>query len=341
METFKFLLKYIVWGFVLAISATITGVLVVKAWNGLLADSWDTLSADKWNELVSKVDGVNATWWNVWIGTSIPNAKLHVKADAPNGILLEVPESTYSSLVFITKLTDPWNWLTWKWRKLWINGNLASSPNKLTLQFMDNWIVSDKASITPDGKVGIGTSTPINKLDVAYYWPDFVSFIHNDSSAGDWLKVQAWPGVGWDKIVIGGFDGGWFEIFRVQSDGRVGIGTSTPAGMLDVNWSIFQRGGSLHADYVFEPEYVLETIEEHTEFMWENKHLKAVPKGVKDDEWQDIVEWGARNKGVLEELEKAHVYIDQLNNEIKDIKAENTILKWAVCLDHPELTVCE
>ena len=52
----------------------------------------------------------------------------------------------------------------------------------------------------------------------------------------------------------------------------MGIGTGDPQGALDVNGPILQRGGDLHADYVFEDDYPLESIEEHSESMWREKH---------------------------------------------------------------------
>ncbi|UCG26950.1 MAG: hypothetical protein JSV24_08205 [Bacteroidales bacterium] len=111
---------------------------------------------------------------------------------------------------------------------------------------------------------------------------------------------------------------GEFDNDLLVFNAMVGIGTTSPQGSLDVNGSIYQRGGVLHADYVFEDVYELESIEEHSEFMWLNKHLRAVPKAMKDKDGNDIVEWGARSRGILEELEKAHVYIDQLNSALKE-----------------------
>lgn len=108
----------------------------------------------------------------------------------------------------------------------------------------------------------------------------------------------------------------------IYVQGQVGIGTMTPQGKLDVNGSIYQRGGQLHADYVFNEDYRLESIEEHAQYMWENMHLKALPPIKKDENGQEIVEIGTYQKGILEELEKAHIYIEQLNEKIKTLESK-------------------
>ena len=116
----------------------------------------------------------------------------------------------------------------------------------------------------------------------------------------------------------------------ITEEGKVGIGTLFPRGTLDVNGPIYQRGAQLHADYVFEPDYPLETIEEHAAYMKKEKHLKAVPKATMDENGEEFVEYGARLRGMLEELEKAHLYIDQLNETIKQQNATMSRLSNAV-----------
>jgi len=107
-----------------------------------------------------------------------------------------------------------------------------------------------------------------------------------------------------------------------QLNGNVGIGTSTPLGKLDVNGTIYQRGSSLHSDYVFKPGYELESIEDHAEYMWREKHLQAIPKATVNEDGKQVIEVGANSKGILEELEKAHIYIEDLNKRIKILEAK-------------------
>lgn len=108
---------------------------------------------------------------------------------------------------------------------------------------------------------------------------------------------------------------------------RVGIGTANPAGALDahtldVNGAIYQRGSSLHADYVFDAAYELESIEEHSQLMWTNRHLPAIPPRTVDENGLEVIELGAHRRGLLEELEKAHIYIAQLHEVLTELRGQ-------------------
>jgi hypothetical protein len=178
-----------------------------------------------------------------------------------------------------------------------------------------------------NGNVGIGTENPTIKMHVKdSALGNFVTNIENTSttnSLGLAVETNSSDNSSAFRIMSAGSIN-----FYVLNTGDVGIGTTSPKGKLDVNGSIYQRGISLHADYVFQPGYQLESIKEHSEFMWKYKHLKAIPKAQVDKNGQEIVEVGSHRKGIVEELEKAHIYIEQLHKRIK--KLEVMIEKLAV-----------
>ena len=54
--------------------------------------------------------------------------------------------------------------------------------------------------------------------------------------------------------------------------------------------------------------------------MWKEKHLKAISKAKADENGKEIVEIGSHQKGIVEELEKAHIYIEQLHNRNNELE---------------------
>ena len=54
------------------------------------------------------------------------------------------------------------------------------------------------------------------------------------------------------------------------------------------------------------------------------KHFPAVPKATTDENGIEIVEVGSHRKGIVEELEKAHIYISQLEKKLNE---QNTLIQ--------------
>ncbi len=179
------------------------------------------------------------------------------------------------------------------------------------------------------GNIGIGVTDPTYKLHVMSTQNSdglvvsngdslVASIVYSGSTTAGELNLMY---KGSENIHISSNGSSYFN------GGNIGIGTSDPQGSLDVYGSIYQRGSQLYADYVFEPAYRLESIEEHRDYMLREKHLKAVPKAKKDSKGREIIEYGGHLKGMLEELEKAHIYISDLNELIKEQQKAITLLQ--------------
>ncbi len=107
--------------------------------------------------------------------------------------------------------------------------------------------------IAPDGKVGIGTSTPATTLHVKGS-AETMALIESSRTTGTWLRLlnTSTGGVGWNLISTGSgnsegagkllFHNGSFRV-AIDGSGNVGIGTSSPQARLHVNGSAFLTGG--------------------------------------------------------------------------------------------------
>jgi hypothetical protein len=216
----------------------------------------------------------------------------------------------------------------YKGAQKWLVGSehmaLEQPPQPPQFVIFDAEAAAYRMLIDESGNVGIGDSigseNPVYKLDVVGNRIRLRNSIATGAKSlsmrtdGSLIDLQAENADLFISAVSNNV------LLQTASGGNVGIGTATPNGKLDVNGSIYQRGGVLHADYVFEPGYKLESIEEHSDFMFNNKHLKAVPKAKADENGIEIVEVGSQRRGILEELEKAHIYIHQLSSQNKKLE---------------------
>ncbi len=200
--------------------------------------------------------------------------------------------------------------------------NLSSETKVHVRTASDNFGILIDSEGTSGSEIGLHTANSkyASLVKNAYYdfgWKRF------DANSGAFLQEITPAGDVRFRVAASGANPiTWTDVVAMTQSGNVGIGTTSPAGKLDVNGSIYQRGGLLHADYVFEPNYKLETIEQHSELMWQDKHLPAIPKVQVGDDGQEIIEIGTHQRGIVEELEKAHIYIEQLNKENRELRAK-------------------
>ena len=90
-------------------------------------------------------------------------------------------------------------------------------------------------------------------------------------------------------------------------------------GNLTISGTLTTAGScSVGCDQVFKSGYEIPSIEEHASFMRENSYLEAVGPTPENGAMNISEKMG----GMLNELEKAHIYIEQLNEALKVKSAE-------------------
>jgi hypothetical protein len=204
---------------------------------------------------------------------------------------------------------------------------------------------TDSIFIKADGSVGIGSDAPTDKLHVINNTDANVfATVQNEntgSGAAAVVKVNA-DGSGMNFIAHGSGRtvsrfgetlGGWNELLAFSGNGliigpsnansRLILGTEGVAALeIDANQDILYRGNGgssvIHADYVFEPSYALPTMEEQADHMFSAKHLPAIGPAQVGEDGREFVRLGSDRRGIVEELEKAHIYISQLNERLKE-----------------------
>ncbi len=181
---------------------------------------------------------------------------------------------------------------------------------------------SNSLYIKNTGDVGIGTASPNRALTVV------------DTGAADNTVVEI-SNDGPARIRLNNTANGEVWNLGHQSPGGSGlvlsdVGDAVSEFLLDVNGNVTIAGtitttGSCSGgcDRVFASDHPVESIEDHAAEMWAKSYLPAIGPTPESGPFNVSTMTG----GMLNELEKAHIYIAQLNEQVKGREAEISELK--------------
>ncbi|BDU51693.1 hypothetical protein [Haliovirga abyssi] len=283
---------------------------------------------------------------NVGIGTSNPSEKLEVNGNIKlNGEYKKLIFKDNSNLAGDSYITgdDGYSKKLFLYHSRFIRlSNVRDQESGLTLM---------------DSKVGIGVERPKRILHIKK--KGSVDVLLEADGAGAFARHMFKTkdnGYGWnvgmrsDAGMDGGYSiegnyNGWRSRLFIKRSGEVGIGTTTPSAKLDVNGNAKIKGTlttneiivtqtiaatdlrlseTPWADFVFEDNYKLRTLNEVAKFVKVNKHLPDIPseKEVKSKG----VSVGDMQAKLLQKIEELTLYmIEQDKKNIEQTKEINML----------------
>jgi hypothetical protein len=146
---------------------------------------------------------------NIGIGTTTPNAKLEVSGTGDQYIRVNATNTGSSGIDLFRQGTGSNDWRIYNYsgnlRFAWSGDDLATTTDALHISFSS-------------GRVGIGTITPTQQLDVA----GNIRLRDDNRSIGTFSSHEL-------ALVTNSI-----ERINIKTDGKVGIGTTSPTGLLTV-----------------------------------------------------------------------------------------------------------
>ncbi|PCJ07318.1 MAG: hypothetical protein COB16_11570 [Rhodobacteraceae bacterium] len=192
--------------------------------------------------------------------------------------------------------------------------------------------------VDTDGDVGLGTASPDARLDVtapaaaviaAIFQGAGTKVVDLKSTDNGAVQYRLQSNDGNRRVVaLNGAGTTETQIVMDNSEIRLAGATDTGAGL----WATISAAGivtnigscttAAPCDAVFDPDlYTVPSIEAHANQMWDNGYLPAVGPTLQGQP----VNVMTKMTRILNELEHAHIYIDQLNQRISQLETQTVI----------------
>ena len=190
------------------------------------------------------------------------------------------------------------------------------------------WSGSNKLSLTKTGDLYLGpaagTTSSGGRLslsgssaELSFVNRSITTFVKNPTQGERWViynsgsptdgRLNFWSGG--DKVVF-------------TKEGHVGIGTANPTALLTVNGKIEAEEiecKHIGADYVFDEDYKLKSLEDVAEFVEKNHHLPGIAPASETEKGVDL---GVFTEKLLEKIEELTLYTIEQERKINALQAQ-------------------
>lgn len=197
----------------------------------------------------------------------------------------------------------------------------------------DWWIVcstlpsfsNTSLSISNNGNLGIGTTSPNATLQIGDSNNSGNPTVETETkrlslapvthSGSDWFFTTR------DNNPYANLDIGYSsnKTITLRHDGNVGIGSPNPTSKLTVAGNINSREVKVSvdagADFVFEKDYALPSLQEVEKFVTENKHLPEIASA--KEMQREGINLSEMNIKLLQKIEELTLYVIEQNNQLK------------------------
>jgi len=292
---------------------------------------------------------------NVGIGTTTPSSLLHVyNANAPENTIGSVAEYARFSGLINTNLLQ-FRFLS---KRHTLNGDWTSVSSRLqfTTDVSDQGYLEFNPSggawgmalgignteamrLNANGNIGIGTTNPQEKLDIA--GTGKMNFLAIDNGSADGGRA-IFRSQGYNEWRARNFQGslGFFPgegnatALWLQSDGNVGIGTVCAHAKLAVDGNILAKkvtvsiSSSNWCDYVFNNDYKLSSLAELEQYIQQNHHLPEVPSAKEVE--KNGLDLGDNQAALLKKIEELTLYVIEQNKKLADQQLQTEALRQHV-----------
>jgi hypothetical protein len=201
------------------------------------------------------------------------------------------------------------------------NNRFGRYPNSLVIQNDKNGTWKDNVVFHDSGNVGIGINHPTEKLHIK---GEGSSEIRLESNLGSAYVRQS-------NGTLNFYNKG--ERLTILSNGNVGIGITSPDYKLDVKGTIRTQELKVDmegADFVFENNYQLRSLEEVETFIKDNKHLPEIAPAKEMQE--NGVNQSEMNQKLLQKIEELTLYVIEQNKKTEALIEKNKLLEKEINL---------